>query len=100
MLSLKTNDEYLTEIGSRVRKRRLEKQLTQQEVADRAGVHVNSVRMLERKADVKLITLIQVLRALGSVQDIEKILSQPLPKKLEDISSAPLPKRIRKKKKR
>lgn len=82
-----------------MRKRRLEKKLTQQEVADRAGIHVNSLRQLERQGDVKLLTLIQVLRALGEVQEIEQILSQPLPKKLEEFSSARLPQRIRKKKK-
>jgi len=98
MLSLKTNAEILTELGHKVRQRRLEKQLTQQELADKAGIHVNSLRLLERSNDIRLLTFIQILRALGELQEFEDLLNQPLETDLEALSNRKLPQRIRKKK--
>lgn len=52
-------------LGERLRESRLSKNLTQQDVADRAGVHVSLVRRLEGGAGSTLKTFIAIVKALG-----------------------------------
>lgn len=75
---------------------RLERRISQVELAERAGVHVNTVRSFERGEDIRLRMLIGILRALGQVEDIEAILAKQMPTLL-DAPFEPLPQRIRKK---
>jgi transcriptional regulator with XRE-family HTH domain len=93
---LKTNEEILRDLGQRARRMRLERRISQVELAERAGVHVNTVRSFERGEDIRLRMLIGILRALGQVEDIESILTKQTPTQL-DAPSEPLPQRIRKK---
>lgn len=73
----------LREIGRRVRRRRLDKNLTQQALADRAGLSRKTVSDLEREAVVGLLTLIQVLRALGELDELEVFLPDQGPSPLQ-----------------
>jgi len=92
---LKTDEEILRDLGSRARRKRLEREIPQMELAERAGVHVNTVRSLERGVDIRLRSLIGILRALGQVEEIETILARQTPMQL-DVPARPLPQRIRK----
>lgn len=53
-----------TEIGGRLRGERLSQNLTQGDLADRAGVTVNTVRSAEQGRNISLDTLIRLMRAL------------------------------------
>lgn len=92
---LKTNEEILQDLGLRARRKRLEREISQMDLAERAGVHVNTVRSLERGEDIRLRMLIGILRALGEVSEIETILSKQTPTQL-DVPARPLPQRVRK----
>lgn len=73
----------LREIGRRLRRRRLDRNRPQQAVADDAGLSRTTVSELERGAPASLLTLIQVLRALGELQSLDAFLPDPGPSPLE-----------------
>ena len=58
-----TDDMIIQAIGDYVRSVRLRKNLTQAQLADRAGVHRTTIRDLELGRRSTLLTLIQVLRS-------------------------------------
>jgi transcriptional regulator with XRE-family HTH domain len=66
----------LKEVGRRLRRRRLDKNLSQQRLADRAGLSRTTVSDLERGAPAGVLTLIQVLRALGGLRELDAFLPE------------------------
>jgi transcriptional regulator with XRE-family HTH domain len=65
-IKLMSSGEIATELGGRLRSRRLSMQMTQKEVAERAGINVGTVKNLEtRTAACTLDTLIRTVRVLG-----------------------------------
>ena len=67
----------LREIGHRLRRRRLDRNLTQKVLADTAGLSRTTVSDLERGAPAGVLTLIQVLRALGGLEELDAFVSDP-----------------------
>ena len=67
----------LREIGGRLRRRRLDKNLSQQTLADLAGLSRTTVSDLERGAPAGMLTLVQVLRALGGLEELDALLPDP-----------------------
>lgn len=69
-----SSDEIATELGSRLRAHRLQLRVTQQELAARAGVNVNTVKNLEsRPGASSLETMIRVAQALGLSDPFESL---------------------------
>jgi transcriptional regulator with XRE-family HTH domain len=66
-----TDDMIINAIGAFIRSERLAKNLTQEKLADRAGVHRTTIRDLELGRRSTLLTLIQVLRALDQLQALK-----------------------------
>jgi putative transcriptional regulator len=67
----------IKEIGRRVKRRRLERNLTQQEIADIAGISRPTVSDLERGKPFEILTLIQVMRALDALDELDLFLPDP-----------------------
>jgi transcriptional regulator with XRE-family HTH domain len=67
----------LREVGRRLRRRRLDKNWSQQTLADRAGVARMTVSLIERGSSGSLLTLIQILRALGELEALQAFLPDP-----------------------
>jgi putative transcriptional regulator len=67
----------IKELGRRVKRKRLERNLTQQEIADIAGISRPTVSDLERGNPFEILTLIQVLRALDALVEIDLFLPDP-----------------------
>ena len=67
----------LRQIGRRLKKYRLRQNLTQQQLADRAGVSRPTISDMERGKPFELLTLIQVLRALRSLEAVDAFLPEP-----------------------
>ena len=67
----------LVELGQRIRRRRLEKNRTQQEIAEMAGLDRTTVGEIERGSSASLLTLVQVLRALGALEELDGFLPDP-----------------------
>ncbi|GAB3492789.1 hypothetical protein GCM10027399_11880 [Curvibacter fontanus] len=60
-----TAEEFEVELGEQLRAARLRRNLTQEELATRAGVSRTAVRALERGSGSTVQTLVRVLKALG-----------------------------------
>ena len=67
----------MTLIGERVQKERLNQNLTQQEIAEHAGIGVRTVKSLEAGERTTVDTLIRALRALGRLGTIDAFLPEP-----------------------
>jgi transcriptional regulator with XRE-family HTH domain len=64
----------LEEIGDRLLNRRLKKNISQEELASRAGINRATVRQIERGGSCSLLTLIELLRVLDCLEDLEHFL--------------------------
>jgi len=73
--------QVLQELGARIRLARINTPLTQAELAERAGVSLRTVSNLERGRDVNVSSLLDLLRALGMLDNAEMLVppAQPRP---------------------
>ena len=78
-----SDQAILTEIGGRLKRRRLNRNLTQQEVADQAGLTRMTVGEFERGASSSMKTLIRILRVLGALEELENFLPDTGPSPLQ-----------------
>ncbi|MEZ5032917.1 MAG: helix-turn-helix domain-containing protein [Saprospiraceae bacterium] len=65
-----TDDMIIQAIGEYIRSIRLDRNWTQEQLGDRAGVHRTTIRDLELGKRSTLLTLIQVLRSLDQLQTL------------------------------
>ncbi len=72
-----TDIEVLQEIGARLRAYRLQRNLTQADLATSAGVNRTTIRDIEAGKDSQLSTLVKLLRGLGRLKDIDAFLPRP-----------------------
>jgi len=73
----------LREVGRRVRQNRLAKNLTQKRLAEMAGVSRMTIVNLEKGQAATLLTFIQVLHSLGSLDGLENFLPDLGPSPLQ-----------------
>jgi transcriptional regulator with XRE-family HTH domain len=78
-----TDSLVLEELGRRLRQRRLDRNLSQQDVAEKAGLDRTTVGALERDGRASLLTIVQVLRALGALDELDGFLPATGPSPLE-----------------
>lgn len=62
MLELITDTEYLELLGNRVRDKRLQENITQQELADFCGVSRRTISLFEKGNGVNLLSFVRILR--------------------------------------
>lgn len=81
-----TADEtILRELGGRLCQRRLERNLTQADMAIESGVSKRTIERLEAGGSVQLVNLIRVLRALSIVENIDTLIPESLPSPMEKL---------------
>lgn len=61
----RTTSEWLQELGAGLRRSRIRAELTQEELARRAGVSLSALKHLEAGAGANLTSLVKVVRSLG-----------------------------------
>ena len=66
-----TDDMIIKVIGEYIRSVRLDRNLTQEQLGSRAGVHRTTIRDLELGRRSTLLTLIQVLRSLDQLHTLK-----------------------------
>ena len=64
-------------IGERMKEIRLRKNMTQEEIAWRAGISKLSVVNAEAGKNISLATLIAILRQLGLIENLEQLIPEP-----------------------
>ena len=67
----------LREIGRRLKRKRLDQNLTQQSLAEIAGLNRSTISEAENGVSVSMQTLIQILRALHVLDQIDAFLPDP-----------------------
>ncbi len=75
--SAMTDPAILAELGRRLRRLRLNRDVTQIDLAARAGVSRSVVQSIERGDDATLGSLLRVLRALGALDQLDAFLPDP-----------------------
>ncbi|MFT5315281.1 MAG: putative transcriptional regulator [Candidatus Krumholzibacteriia bacterium] len=73
----------LAQMGQRLKQARLRRNISQKELADRAGLNRTTIGDLERGASASTLTLVQVLRALELLEELADFLPEPGPSPLE-----------------
>ena len=73
-----TNSEQIeTDLSAKLLQIRLARNITQEFLAEQAGVSVRTIRRLEKGLGVSLDTFIRVLMALGVQQNLQSLLPDP-----------------------
>lgn len=67
----------LTELGTRIARHRLNKNMTQQALAMEAGVSTPTIQRLENGASTQLSNFVRVLRALNLLEQIDRLVPEP-----------------------
>ncbi|MDO8188460.1 helix-turn-helix transcriptional regulator [Conexibacter sp. JD483] len=78
-----TDDAVLRQLGERVERQRLDRNLTQQVLSERAGVARTVVQRLERGDPIATTGLVRILRALDLLAALDAAFPEPLPSPVE-----------------
>ncbi len=80
-----SDDAVLAEMGRRLARTRLEGDLSQEQLSERAGVSKATVERLEAGSPVKSTSLIRVLRSLGRLDALDRLVPEPPPSPLQRL---------------
>uniref|UniRef100_UPI0031456DC5 helix-turn-helix domain-containing protein n=1 Tax=Phytobacter massiliensis TaxID=1485952 RepID=UPI0031456DC5 len=83
-LSLTRPDELVRMLCGRLRQERITQQMTQSDVASRAGLGVNTVSNLESGRNVNFESVVRVAMVLGRSKELETLF-QPRLESLDDL---------------
>ena len=78
-------DEIAKEIADEFRRRRIEKNLTREQVADKSGVAVSNIVRFEQKGLISLKNLIGIAMALEYTSEIRHIFSEQKYQTMEEL---------------
>ena len=78
-----TDEAVLAELGRRIARTRLGRNLTQAQLGEEAGVGLATVQRLEGGRAVKLPILVRVLRTLGLLDALDVLVPDPAPSPIE-----------------
>ena len=93
-----SNVAVLTEIGNRLKLERINKKLTQKQLAGKAGVSLFTVAQIEKGFSVSVSMLVAVIRALRLLPNLELLLpEQPISPVALLTQSRKVTKRVRQK---
>ena len=67
----------LREIGRRLKRKRLDRNLSQQRLADKAGINRTTVQKIEKGTPSSILTIIGILRALEALDELNSFLPDP-----------------------
>lgn len=71
-----SDDAVMAELGRRATHARIQRRLTQAQLAAEAGVSKRTVERLENGMPTHVANLIRILRALGRMEDLEHLLTE------------------------
>lgn len=78
-------DEIAHDMANDFRKRRIEKNLTREQVAEESGVAVSNIIRFEQKGLISLKNLISIAMTLGYTHEIKNIFSEPKYQTMEEL---------------
>jgi transcriptional regulator with XRE-family HTH domain len=84
-VELMTPMELAQLLARRARQRRLAQELTQQGLAQRAGVTLGTLKRFERTGQISLLSLLRIAVALGVTSEFEGLFPDPPLRTLADL---------------
>ncbi|MDR0799801.1 MAG: helix-turn-helix transcriptional regulator [Dysgonamonadaceae bacterium] len=91
----KTPDAIIKDIAGRVKERRLESALTQQELAKRAGIPLPTYRRFERTGEISFRSLVMLGITLGMMEEFLNLFSTKTYSSIDNLLEAGNKKRQR-----
>ena len=91
---LHSDTAALAELGQRLAQFRIGQQLTQAELARKAGIGKRTLERLEAGDTTQTKTLIRVLRELDLLERLEMLLPEPKARPSQAVKAEDLPKRV------
>lgn len=85
-ISSRNTDDIARGIARDFRKRRVEKDLTREQIAEKARISVSNVTRFEQKGLISLKNLIELAIALGYTPEIKGIFSEPKYTTMEELT--------------
>jgi transcriptional regulator with XRE-family HTH domain len=83
-----SDDVVLRELGSRIAETRVRLETTQRDLADEAGVGIATVKRLEAGRAIGTDNLLRILRALGLIENLDRLVPPPPPSPIERLEQA------------
>lgn len=80
-----SDSAVLEALGERLARRRLDRDHTQTQLADRAGVGRRAVQRLEGGDPVTTVALVRILRALDALDELDAAIPEPGPSPLQAL---------------
>jgi transcriptional regulator with XRE-family HTH domain len=85
-ISNENSDEaILSELGARLAQARLERNLTQAQLATQAGISKRTLERMESGAAMQVSAFIRACRALGLLENFERLLPEPGPSPIAQL---------------
>jgi len=75
--NLQSDDAILAELGHRLARRRIDRRLTQAELAARAGIGKRTLERVEAGHSAQLSTLVRIFRELDLIANLDSMLPEP-----------------------
>lgn len=85
-LTFDNADDIAKGLADDFRKRRIEKNLTREQIAERSGVAISNITRFEQKGLVSLKNLIALAMAMDYTSEIKNIFSQPKYSTMEELT--------------
>jgi transcriptional regulator with XRE-family HTH domain len=80
-----TDEAILRELGLRLSQARLNRNMSQAQLAEQAGVSKRTVERAEKDGAVQLPNLVRILRGLGLVESLSQFIPPPPPSPIEQL---------------
>ena len=81
-----TDEALIQELGRRLARLRLDKDLTQAKLAEEAGVGIRTVQRLEAGTVAPQLSMfIRICRALGIVEHFDLLIPEPIPSPMQQL---------------
>ena len=70
------NSAVLRELGARIKRNRIDMQLSQQDFAAKAGISTRTLSAAENGEDIRLSSLLRILRTLNCLENLDLLLPE------------------------
>ena len=84
--TLDNPDDIAKGMANDLRKRRIEKNITREQLAEQSGVAVSNITRFEQKGLISLRNLIRLAMALGYTSEIKNVFAQPKYSTMEELT--------------
>jgi len=83
--ALDNPDDIARQLADDFRKRRIEKNLTREQIAEQSGVAVSNIIRFEQKGLISLGNFISIVMVLGYTSEVKNLLTQPKYSTMEEL---------------